>query len=285
MPIRAHSLVSVAAALMLLSGARASAPRILNDPTASATEAPEPDESVPARLRKTANRLVAQFVDGKRVDYEGLSQSPAFAEYRELAARLDRFDPGELATHDEQVAFWVNLYNALVMHSVLDSGVTTSVRERERFFDLFAYRIGGLVYTPNDIEHGILRGVSILHTDPRFRFVVARLDPRIHFALNCASAGCPPIAAYDADRLDEQLDTAARAFVNSPSEVRLDAESNTLHLSAIFDWYRDDFGEKPRSEIDFIARMLSDDATREYIEEHRDTLRLVYNDYDWSLNH
>ena len=111
------------------------------------------------------------------------------------------FDLGSLDSQtdsqDARLAFWINLYNALVVHSVLESGVEDSVREQEGFFDRYAYRVGGLTFTPNDIEHGVLRGAKFEPGDARAAHVAPRLDPRLHFALNCASAGCPPIRSEE----------------------------------------------------------------------------------------
>jgi len=275
----------VAVSGCFLGGASGRGPLILNEGVPVERVRRETETAIPAQLRRIANRLVAEFVEGKKVDYEGLRHSDAFREYRELTRQLNDFDLKTLDTREKQLAFWVNLYNALVMDSVLASGVERSVRERAGFFDRYAYRIGGFVFTPNDIEHGILRGVSIPPEDPRFPYVLARLDPRIHFALNCASAGCPPIAAYDADEIDAQLDLATSAFINSPSEVALDRETFTLRLSPLFDWYRTDFGFAEDAVLRFIESYLADADAKAFLAAHRKDLRLVYNEYDWSLNH
>jgi hypothetical protein len=260
-------------------------PVVLNRNVTVGRASLEATSAVPARLRRIANRLVAEFVDGKKVDYHGLRRSEIFREYRELTRQLNDFDLNTLDTPEKQLAFWLNLYNALVMDSVLESGVEKSVKEKAGFFDRYAYRVGGFVFTPNDIEHGILRGVRITQDDARFRYVIARLDPRIHFALNCASVGCPPIAAYDAGEIEEQLDVAASAFINSPSEVALDRDTSTLHLSPIFDWYRNDFGFADDAILRFIESYLVDADTKAFIAARRDDLRIVYNEYDWRLNH
>jgi hypothetical protein len=121
--------------------------------------------------------------------------------------------------------------------------------------------------------------------DPRAAYVVVPLEPRLHFALNCASAGCPPISAYRADRIDDQLDAATAAFVNSPSEVRVDTERSVLHLSRLFHWYADDFGAADNAALRFILEYMEAGASREYLEGHIDSIGLSFNDYDWSLNH
>jgi hypothetical protein len=243
------------------------------------------DDALPARLRVMSNQLVALFVDGRRVDYDGLAASELFAEYRALVGQLPRFPLEALETQAQRLAFWTNLYNALVMHAVLASGVQSSVREQNAFFDRYAYRIGGYTFTPNDIEHGILRRARFRPEDPRLRFAVQRLDARIHFALNCASAGCPPIAAYDEEHIDDQFDLATRAFVNSTSGARLDTDAHTIYLSRIFEWYRDDFGEEEDAVLRFLLTYLRDGEARDYLARHVKTIIVRYDDYDWSLNH
>jgi hypothetical protein len=111
------------------------------------------------------------------------------------------------------------------------------------------WSIGGERVSLNLIEHGLLRNSRLWWSlgyvrDPlpsnferRFR---VPLDPRIHFALNCGAVSCPPIASYNGDALDAQLDTAARAFLED--STRYDGTTNTVHVTALFQWYRNDFG-------------------------------------------
>jgi hypothetical protein len=259
-------------------------PSVLNVPALDGS-APVGDAAVPARLRLAAGRLVAEFVDGKHVDYDGLRDSEAFGEYFALAASLDGFDLDALDTQNARLAFWINLYNALVLHSVLESGVEESVREQDGFFDRYAYVVGGLTFTPNDIEHGVLRGVKFDDDDARAGHVAPRLDPRLHFALNCASAGCPPIGSYSAAGIDEELDLAARSFVNSRSEVRLDPDAGTVTLSPIFDWYAGDFGFADTAVHRFLLDHLNPGEDRDYLATHMQSIQTEYTDYDWSLNH
>jgi hypothetical protein len=238
----------------------------------------------PARLRRVAGRLVAEFVDGRSVDYDGLRDSEAFAEYLVLARSLNGIDLSALETQNARLAFWINLYNALVLHSVLESGVAETVREDEAFFSRYAYRVGGFTFTANDIEHGVLRGVSFADGDPRYQHAVPRLDPRLHFALNCASAGCPPIASYSAEDVDAELDLATASFVNSASEVDIDVATDTMHLSPIFDWYASDFGSSNAAIHRFVLAYLDPSDERDHLAANVGSIRIEFNAYDWSLN-
>lgn len=108
------------------------------------------------------------------------------------------------------------------------------------------------------------------------------VDPRIHFALVCGSNSCPPIDVYEASQIDEQLDMVSEAFINS-DEVILDSDKKRLRISKIFKWYGDDFGGS-KGIIPFIAKYRFDQEEKKFLENGAKGFRIVYNDYDWSLN-
>ncbi|MCS7055344.1 MAG: DUF547 domain-containing protein, partial [Thermoflexales bacterium] len=191
-----------------------------------ATHASSVSAAIAAELRATMNRLKAQAFssDGTRVNYAEVRRSNDYAHYREqLLPQLAAFDPTTLRTRAERTAFWINLYNAVIIDAVITVGVTRSVTEGDpggmRFFRRAGCVVGGRCLSCDDIEHGILRanrghplipGPHFASDDPRRAWIVEPLDPRIHFALNCASRSCPPIGIYDPERLDAQLELAAR---------------------------------------------------------------------------
>ena len=166
------------------------------------------------------------------------------------------------------------------MHAALESGVEKSVQDQDGFFDRYAYRIGGLTFTPNQIEHGVLRG-ELKASDPRAAHAVLPLEPRLHFALNCASKSCPPINVYAAEKIEAQLDLATRFFLNQESEARVDLANHTVYLTRLFDWYEEDFEE---GVLPFLLRYMNEGPPRDYLEKHIDTIAVRYNEYDWSLN-
>jgi hypothetical protein len=264
---------------------------------------PEPDgviASVPiaAELRRIVNVLKAEAYDTARgrVDYARLRTGPTYPEYGRCARRLQSFDPAALGSRAERLAFWINLYNALIVDAVIQFGVTRSVNKAPGFFWRAAYDIGGRRYCAFDIEYGILRAnaphpvIPDPHfggRDPRRRHSLEQLDPRIHFALVCAARSCPPIAVYDAAHIDQQLDMAARTFVNHGG-VEIDRAAGEVRLSRIFQWYAPDFGAHPFALGDkypllkFIATYLTDEAEREYVLRGKPAIR--FQPYDWSLN-
>ena len=124
------------------------------------------------------------------------------------------------------------------------------MQEVKGFFARIAYAVGGYRFSADDIEHGILRanaghpaipGKQFTNRDSRSAFALDRFDPRIHFALNCASRSCPPINVYLAENIDQQLDLATRNFING-GEFSVDVKNMTVTLSTIFRWYAPDFG-------------------------------------------
>jgi GH15 family glucan-1,4-alpha-glucosidase len=246
----------------------------------------------PARAMKRAMNVVrGQFYDGhaQQVDYAAIRGSESYKMFRGLAAQLADFDPAGLETDAERIAFWVNVFNTLVIHGVVELGIRESVKETAFFFECIRYRIGGDIYTASDIEHGILRGNAVPPYrlrrrlgggDPRKRGMVRKVDPRIHFALVCASRTCPPIEAYDPDRIEDQLDAAARTFINATSTLDGDA----LYVSEIFRWYRKDFGDAPDAVVRTVARYLYDRELAAQIGRDADRIRLAYTPYDWRLN-
>lgn len=216
------------------------------------------------------DKVLQAYVDAKgRVNYKALKKNP-----KDLEAYLDqlaRTAPEDLP-RQEQLAFWINAYNALIIKAVIDHYPTRSVRKVKPFGGFFSrikFQVGGESYTLNDIEHDIIRSEFS--------------EPRIHFALICASAGCPilPKRTFAPDTLDEQLDDVTFNFINNSEKVRLDRPNRVLYLSKIFEWYEEDFEDTHDSSIDFILDYLPEtDVT--FIEEEDVTIR--YLNYDWTLN-
>jgi hypothetical protein len=118
--------------------------------------------------------------------------------------------------------------------------------------------------------------------DSRLTAVIDQVDPRIHFALNCASISCPPIGVYSPGALEEQLDLAARNFISN--DMVLDKDQNLLKISRIFSWYQVDFGGKGGI-IDFLMQHTPDHDAKDWLEKQSKSLRLVFHPYDWGLNH
>ena len=256
-----------------------------------ARDAPRGAE-IAVALRALRNRLKgeAYVVESGGVDYARLGDSEAFADLEAMSRALKLLRPEDLATHEERLAFWINLYNVQVIHGVIALQITESVREIPSFFSTIAYQVGEDIFTPDGIEHGLLRmntGHPSRHKsffkegDPRERWFLEERDPRIHVSLVCVSAGGPPIAFYDAERIDDQLTLASEGFVNTGVEV--DDEKEEIVTSSIFDWYGDDFGGRDGVLEFFIEH--ADPELEEALRQARDkNYAMRFLPYDWSLN-
>jgi Protein of unknown function, DUF547 len=203
------------------------------------------------------------------VNYKGfLTDSVQFNSYLDL---LSRNHPNEKNwSKEERLAYWINAYNAFTIKLICNYYPVKSIKDIKSGIPFVSdtwtisfIKIEGKTYNLNDIEHGIIR--------PKFN------DPRIHFAVNCASKGCPPLRneAFMASKLDAQLDEQAKNFINDGNRNKIES-ANKADLSKIFTWFSGDFKKAAPSVIAFINKYsntkLSEKAT------------LDYQDYDWNLN-
>jgi len=252
-----------------------------------------PGIDIAAHLRSDMNRLKGEFYDLERgkVDYTAMRDSAAYRDYVTCTALLREFDPGQLGGREENLAFWINLYNTLVIHGIIELNIRESVKEGPGFFHRTGYLIGGLVFTPDDIEHGILRGnhrpfhrlfKPFSASDPRLALCIDPPDPRIHFTLVCASSSCPPINFYVPERIEQQFETAAAGFINGP-EVEMVPEHNLMRLSPIFHWYAPDFGGRSGI-VATLVRYLDPGEKKVFVQDHGSKARIEWKDYDWRLN-
>ncbi len=253
-----------------------------------------PPREMAAQLKRSMDRLKAAFFETGtgRVAYERIKESEVYQAHLQLSNNLKTMDPAVLARREDKIAFWINLYNVIVIHGVIALGVRDSVKEVWNFFRGVYYQVGDYPFTPDDIEHGVLRGnrrspYSLFRrfrgSDPRLNFSVEPLDPRIHFTLVCGSASCPFIDVYTPENLEWELDTASKSFINS-SAVVLDRSQDKISLSSIFKWYAPDFGVNQAERLRFIARHLNKAEDRTFIEGHAASLQVSYQPYDWRLN-
>ncbi len=205
-----------------------------------------------------------------RFDYAAL-RGAGRADLQRYIDSLAATDPRQLG-QAAAMAYWINLYNALTVAVVADDWPVTSIkRVRSRWlgrgpWDDELVAVAGQRLSLNDIEHGILR--------PVFR------DNRIHYAVNCASLGCPNLAAkaYTGQGIGQQLDAAAGNFINHPRAVALDAAG--LRLSSIYKWYADDFGSDERALFEHLAG-FADAGLAARLRAYRGPVRYAY---DWAVN-
>jgi len=249
-----------------------------------------------AEIKKTANKISSIAIDSDQnlVDFTIISESEVYKQYCTLVRQLHYLEMKDIDSIPEQLAFWINLYNSLTIDAVIQFEIEKSVTEGLigflSFFERAAYKIGVHRISLTDIEHGILRanrgfpyfiGPHFHLKDPRREWVLPILDHRIHFALNCVSNSCPPIGFYNPVDVQSQLDLASCNFVDR--SVIVDFDRELLSLSSIFRWYLADF-RGHAGVLDFIQTHLSNGDKKEWIFENRESIRIIHQCYDWTLN-
>ena len=219
------------------------------------------------------DQVLKTYVDDQgRVDYNGIAKDQPFKAYMEAleTARVDSM------SRDEQLAFWINAYNAVTIDKVIKWKPKKSVRETfvpgvwtgTKFFTTREHTVAGKRLSPDDIEHEILRKQL--------------KDPRIHFAIVCASSSCPPLTqfAYTGENVQVKLTEETRKYINSKRGTQIDAAKNDLYLSKLFDWFAGDFEYASGSVLNFLKPYL-DDRGRAFLDKNP---RIKYIHYDWALN-
>lgn len=214
--------------------------------------------------------------DRGQVDYRGWKASAdATRQLDEYLAMLSTGDADGVAPSEAKLAFWINAYNAVTVKGILREYPTTSIRNHTA--KLWGYniwknlklRVDGQTPSLEDIEHKTLRPMG---------------DPRIHFAIVCASIGCPRLLneAYVADRLDEQLDSNAENFFAQPQNFQADPLAKQIGLSSILKWFGEDFGTNQAAVLKRVSGWLPTEAARGLAADH--SVQVRYLDYDWDLN-
>ena len=212
----------------------------------------------PADHRQWTDVLQAYVSENGAVDYKGLQNNKSGLEsYLKL---LSANAPNDEWSIDAKKAYWINAYNAFTIQLILKNYPLKSIKDLKRPWGLSFIKIDGGKIALNTIEHEILRPMG---------------DPRIHFAIVCASKSCPKLLnyAYESETLDQQLEHVTKMFINDPSRNSI-SQSNAK-ISKIFKWYKTDF---PKSEA-FIA-FLNNYSTIKILAK----AEIDYLNYSWNLN-
>lgn len=223
------------------------------------------------------NELLKNYVDSQgMVDYTRWKATPA--DVAILDAYINLLSTAEIARgtpRDAKLAYWINAYNAVTIKGILREYPTTSIRNHTA--KVFGYNIWqdlqlsvqGKTYSLEKIEHEILRKMG---------------EPRIHFAIVCASIGCPPLRneAYLAENIDEQLADNARRFFAQRSKFQFDPQRRSFAVSPILSWFAEDFGTSQAKQLQMVSPYLPDPTARQVAKEGIGDFS--YLDYDWNLN-
>ena len=212
----------------------------------------------------TYQKLLSKYVTSSGVRYATWKADPAdMAAIQQVVDGIAQEKVSGM-NKKEQLAFYINAYNAWILHEALGKYPTKSVKDLLfTFFTGQRIKVAGEPMSFSHLEKDIIR--------PKFG------DPRVHFALNCASQSCPPLnpEPFRADQLDTQLEKLAVAFVNSPKGVDYSPAKKSAALSAIFDWYKDDF-KAAGGPVAFINKRRSEPLPND--------AKITYQKYNWSLN-
>jgi hypothetical protein len=273
-------------------------------------EVEEEDENRTARkyiseLKKKMLKLKGQFIveegNNVKINYEGIASSPEFEEFIEFTKGLRDIRLGSLKDFEKK-AFFLNLYNILSLHGFVNQSNRNSMTMIHKlpFFALTSYLVEDYILSLNDIEHGILRGnrcgpvplcsQQFPEGDERIASLTLPLDPRIHFAINCGSKSCPPIAIFDMEseeQLNKQLDMAARSFLRNDVEIIDNEKEKKLSVTSIFTYYRHDFGETDQEIINWIMTHADKDLSgkiKGIVDANGSKVQIHYKDWNWETN-
>jgi len=234
-------------------------------------------------------RILRAHVRPPRVDYAALRLDRTALDAAVDAAARPAGDEERQWARAERMAFWINAYNLFTLRAIVDHypirshfftmQPRNSIRQIDGVWTRLTWRAAGQTVTLDDIEHRILR--------PEFK------DPRVHFAINCASIGCPVLQnePYRAAALDQQLDAAARRYLASPEGLQVDG--STLRVSSILKWYGEDFvprfagnpaGGREAVERAILGVVAAFGPPPAAAVARTGAARVAFLDYNWSLN-
>ncbi len=223
------------------------------------------------------DRLLRKYVDGNgMVDYAAWKATAGDSDaLKQYLAILGRSDPEAPTTKEGKLAFWINVYNALTVYGILEVYPTSSIRNHTA--KVLGYNIwrdlllpiADKKYSLEDIEHKVLRKLG---------------EPGVHFAIVCASIGCPRLRneAYTPGKFEAQLADNTRGFFGRSKNLQVDLANRRIRVSSILEWFGEDFASTPQKALASLADYMPDEATKRLIAS--ENFSVSYLDYDWSLN-
>jgi hypothetical protein len=244
------------------------------------------------RLATVLSEAASEFgaEEGNRFDYVSLRVSPLLGELKAALEGMASEEAGPPTERSAAISAWLNFHNAALISSIVDRGVTRTVRDARGFEQARSWRLGGLDYSLSDIRHGILGGNRrppyrlrrpFSSRDPRVSSVVTPSDARLRLALCDGTRSGPALFVYSPDGIDEQLEQAATVFVNHLGGVAGCPGASWIALSPLFAWHSRDFGG-PRGVRAFLADRVENEAVAQALRSGSHKIRLM--EYDWGLN-
>lgn len=209
----------------------------------------------------TFTQLLTKHTKDGKINYATLKSEQQ--QLKKYLNKLAEYPPDDSWSRNEQLAYWINLYNASTINLILENYPLTSIKNINNGnpWSLAFISVGDKKYTLDEIEKDIIHSLSN--------------DPRVHFALNCSANSCAPIPnkAFESYSIDAQLENQTKSFINNATKV---SANNEIEISKLFMWYKDDFNVDSLGMIHFLNKYL--DSTID-----ADT-KIKYSEYDWNLN-
>ena len=262
-------------------------------PVLNAVEDPafQASGDVYALLKQALEEVCARWYDpaANAFDYRGFAGSREYGPLVVAACGLGAYDCERLAV-GKRLPFWLNVYNALVLHAVSARGGAIASRLDKEFFVESGYVVAGREFSLDDIEHGLIRGNAprflamrrqMPKDDARLALAPYVFDERAHFALHSACRSAPRLRVYGRTSAAALLEEAASAYVRD--HVRIEKDGALMWLPKIFQWYGQDFGGENGVRA-FVIDRLEREEDVEALDRRGGRCDLRYIDFDWSLN-
>ncbi len=209
--------------------------------------------------------ILKKAVKGRFVDYDVVAADAEIL--KAYVAAVAAAKPADLGSKTDQLAFYTNAYNANVLLAVLDNSRPKSVLDVKGFFDAKKYQVAGESLTLNQLEEKKIRSSG---------------DPRVHFAVNCASYDCPPLAAtaFSGKSWDRDLERLTKEALTRKDEVAVDDAKKEVRVVQLFEWYQKDWGDEAKVRA-FVAKYVGADVAAKVTDP---AYKLGYRPYDWRNN-
>ena len=269
--------------------------------------------SIIQRLQSILQYLERKYSNSRDgMDHVGARADPKFQLLEKISCQLQMVDMSIMGT-TERTAFCLNLYNIMIQHAFIKLGIAKSSSQRSTIFKQVSCQLRDadgddgnrrIILSLDDIEHGILRA-NTKHPyalRPQFHpttqavlisnLSLKKIDPRIHFALNCGANSCPPINYYTPDHLKQELDLAAVSFCGQDCNIKLDETKNVIECSMILKWYKNDFGiynisqDLPPRILPFLRGAKKERLARMVHKQNSGggSIKVKFFKYDWGTN-
>lgn len=249
------------------------------------------------KLKKMLFNILNRYTDSNGlVDYLKSREDASFAKFEYAASQLQVLDISELG-ESERMTFGLNLYNLFISYAFVKMGISTTTMGRGAFFSRIRMNLGGHLLSFNDLEHGVLRAntkhpyatkKNFSEDDPRRQLALSKLDPRVHFALNCGARSCPPVKFFHPESLEEELRIVAMSFCEKDEAVLIDESKGEITVSMLLKWYGKDFcaskDKLPEALLPYLKGEKKEKLARLIRDKEHRPISIKFQKYDWSAN-